>query len=143
MFVKNNPGAGYMNGELGKLIDVDKETKELIVEKDDGVTVRVGKEIFEKNQIEGKRGNITMKTTIQASNYPCILGAGVSIHKSQGLSISKLYIDLKNVFENSQLYVALSRASDPTHLIVKNFKPEYVKVNKRCLEFYKGLENNG
>jgi ATP-dependent exoDNAse (exonuclease V) alpha subunit len=137
MFVKNS--YDFVNGELGTLMEIDLEDKALIVQKDNGIQVRVYKDKFEKFVIDGYRGELKLKKTITATNYPIVLAAGVSIHKSQGLTIPKLYLDLERVFERSQLYVGVSRASDPKNLIIKNFHPSLVKVNKEILKWYRSL----
>lgn len=137
MFVKNS--AEYVNGELGTLIDIDLTDKTLKIQKDNGIVVTVGKELFEKVAIESTRGSLNLKTVIHISQYPVILSSGISIHKSQSLSIPKLYIDSSRVFENGQFYVAISRATSPDNLVINGFKPEYIKVNPRLLSYYRKL----
>lgn len=74
--------------------------------------------------------------TSSRSQIPLILAWAITIHKSQGQTIPRLYIDLERVFENGQAYVALSRCTDPSSLQVIGFKREIVKVDQKCLEYY-------
>ena len=49
---------------------------------------------------------------------PLQLAFGITIHKSQGMSIHNLIIETKEIFAPSQFYVALSRTINPKHLIL-------------------------
>eukprot|EP00522_Entomoneis_paludosa_P018170 CAMPEP_0172448096 /NCGR_PEP_ID=MMETSP1065-20121228/7183_1 /TAXON_ID=265537 /ORGANISM="Amphiprora paludosa, Strain CCMP125" /LENGTH=231 /DNA_ID=CAMNT_0013199497 /DNA_START=73 /DNA_END=768 /DNA_ORIENTATION=- len=67
---------------------------------------------------------------------PLKLAWAVTIHKSQGMTLDYVKVDLDGVFTEAQVYVALSRASDENGLELRNFNPRYVKADGRALAFY-------
>ena len=71
---------------------------------------------------------------------PLKLAWSLSIHKSQGQSITHLEVDLKKVFACGQAYVALSRSTGMDNLIVKGFTSKCVKVHPKVLKFYESFE---
>ena len=60
--------------------------------------------------------------------FPLQLAYALTIHKVQGLTLEKLTVDAKCIFQSGQLSVALSRVRDPENLAVINFS------KYRCLE---------
>eukprot|EP01133_Synstelium_polycarpum_P012907 gene12907-15161_t len=77
------------------------------------------------------------------SQVPLSLAWALSIHKSQGMSIDKLIIDLQGTFEYGQAYVALSRATSLEGLQLKSpLQPSQLKVSKEVVEFYKQMEQS-
>lgn len=67
------------------------------------------------------------------TQVPLTAGYAMSIHRSQGLTLDRVIVDLSHVFEDGQVYVALSRATglkglkiegDPRGLIVGNGNKE-------------------
>ena len=79
-------------------------------------------------------------TALQRTQLPIMLCWALSIHKAQGQTIPRLKVDLKNIFEAGQVYVALSRAVSKECLQVKNFNPRKIRSNDKVKEFYKSLE---
>lgn len=75
--------------------------------------------------------------------YPLKLAYALTIHKSQGLSIDFLEIDLKGCFAAGQAYVALSRATSFETLRVRNFNKRCVITSPVVKRFYSQLENGG
>ena len=57
----------------------------------------------------------------------------MTIHKSQGASITQLEIDCDGMFERGQFYVAISRATDPKQIRLKNFKGRPLVKNQVSL----------
>lgn len=96
------------------------------------ISVTLSPETWEST---GPTGNI-IATRIQ---IPLILAWAITIHKSQGKSIPRLYVDMAGIFEVGQAYVALSRCESPQNLQVVNYTPECVKVDTPCVEFYNTL----
>ncbi|OMH85967.1 ATP-dependent DNA helicase pfh1 [Zancudomyces culisetae] len=70
---------------------------------------------------------------------PLVLAWALSIHKSQGQTIDRVKVDLGNVFEKGQAYVALSRATSLDGLQILNFHPSKVFSHSKVLEFYARL----
>ena len=68
---------------------------------------------------------------------PLKLAWAVTIHKSQGLSIDSLEVDLTDCFAVGQAYTALSRArSTKGLLILGTFHPDCVKCDPKVHAFY-------
>lgn len=65
-----------------------------------------------------------------------------TVHKSQGLTISHLEVDMQRFFSPGQAYVALSRAMTLAHLVLINFRPAAIRSCPIALKFYEELEEN-
>lgn len=48
-----------------------------------------------------RRGQVVIATRKQ---IPLVLGWGITVHKSQGMSLSSLQVDLARVFESGQVH---------------------------------------
>ncbi|SMN20792.1 similar to Saccharomyces cerevisiae YHR031C RRM3 DNA helicase involved in rDNA replication and Ty1 transposition [Maudiozyma saulgeensis] len=80
------------------------------------------------------------KTGIERTQLPIMLCWALSIHKAQGQTIQRLKVDLKNIFEAGQVYVALSRAVSMDNLQVLNFNAKKIRSNDKVKQFYTTLE---
>lgn len=68
---------------------------------------------------------------------PLKLAWAISIHKSQGMALSKASCDLSNTFTYGQCYVALSRAQTLDSLYVTGEPPKHaVDVHPNVLQYY-------
>lgn len=67
---------------------------------------------------------------------PLRLAWSLSVHKSQGMTIPNLEINLKGVFEFGQAYVALSRGVSLDKLKLKDFSEKAFRAHPRVKEFY-------
>ncbi len=130
----------YFNGERGTVVKMEREC--LHVRKDDGRVVKLEKVGVSKNTWKEKsvKGLKEMVETpiFTLYQFPVQLAFAITIHKSQGMSISDLIIDTTEIFAPSQFYVALSRAISPHRLMVtqplKDWK--YLAfVHPKALEF--------
>lgn len=72
--------------------------------------------------------------------YPLKLAYALTVHKSQGLSIDYLHVDLKGAFSPGQAYVALSRATSFDTLRVTNFTKKCVITSEQVKNFYKKID---
>jgi ATP-dependent DNA helicase PIF1 len=71
------------------------------------------------------------------TQIPLKLAWAVTIHKSQGLSIDSLEVDLTDCFAEGQIYTALSRArSTKGLLILGTYHPDRVKCDPKVHAFY-------
>lgn len=87
-------------------------------------------------KIEDSDGNIIASR----KQLPLILAWALSIHKSQGQTLTKVKVDLKKIFEKGQAYVALSRAVSRDGLQVLNFNKNKILIDSKVIDFYKKLE---
>ncbi|KAF7339973.1 ATP-dependent DNA helicase PIF1 [Mycena venus] len=71
---------------------------------------------------------------------PLILAWALSVHKSQGQTLERVKVDLKQTFEKGQAYVAVSRATTMEHLQILNFHPSKVSAHPRVLQWYAEFE---
>lgn len=120
-----------INGACGKVIDISKEG--IDVEFDNGVFKTIKPEEFDYTK-DGK----LLARRIQ---YPLRLAYGITIHKSQGMTLDEVFIDFNRIFEYGQAYVALSRVKSITGLYLKGFTPQKIMTNPKIIEFYENLEN--
>lgn len=105
----------------------------------DGVTVR---DVL----MEPERWDITDENDqvlCYRRQLPLVLAWALSIHKSQGLTIPKVKVDLKKIFEKGQAYVALSRATSREGLQVLNFSKHKVQAHDIVEQYYKTLSTAG
>ena len=75
--------------------------------------------------------------------FPIKLGWAITIHKSQGMTIDYMQVDLMRCFAEGMAYVALSRARTYEGLRVQNWNPSVIKCNKDAFNFYMNLKNEG
>jgi hypothetical protein len=94
----------------------------IIIELETGETVYVEPHTWEmlKFVLDGGNQNVDSKTTGTFTQYPFKLAWAVTIHKAQGKTFDKVYIDLSSgTFAHGQLYVALSRCRTLEGLYLK------------------------
>jgi ATP-dependent DNA helicase PIF1 len=70
------------------------------------------------------------------TQYPLKLAWALTIHKSQGMSLDCVIIDIASVFEEGQAYVALSRVKSLDGLYILNMDPTKIIANKTVLEYF-------
>ncbi|KAL7436258.1 hypothetical protein ACHAXM_005212 [Skeletonema potamos] len=70
---------------------------------------------------------------------PLTLAWAISIHKSQGLTIERLLVNLVDCFAEGQAYVACSRGKDLESMTIENFKPTEIKTSEKVKKFYRSL----
>ena len=101
--------------------------------KADGSNLRrtIGREEFSMEQAG--------RVIASRSQLPLKLAWAISIHKSQGMSIDFLEVDLSGCFEYGQAYVALSRATSFEHLKIINFNKNMVKAHPKVISMYERL----
>jgi len=79
------------------------------------------------------------RTLASRTQIPLKLAWASTIHKAQGLTLDKVTVDLSNIFECGQAYVALSRAKNLRNLQVVGVSQKSFRCNPACLAFLERL----
>lgn len=122
----------FVNGDRGTLVRGDGGGGDLRVclERDDGREVDVKPKRFE---LRGGSNDVIATMT----QYPVKLSYAISIHKSQGMTLSRVRCDLRRCFADGQAYTALSRARTINGLsLARPLNPESVFAHRKCVAFY-------
>ncbi len=125
MFVKNNFDEGYVNGTLGKISAFDYEGPIVTLVNGKNIHVKLASWMIEE---EGKS-----KASI--SQYPLRLAWAITVHKSQGMSLDAIEVDLSKSFEKGMGYVALSRVRSLDGLSLLGINDMAVQVRNEVLDF--------
>ncbi len=130
MFVKNNFEQGYVNGTLGTVVDFDS-SKLPIIETVSGKRI-LASPIEWRIEEEGKM-------LAEIVQVPLRLAWAITVHKSQGMSLDAVEVDLSKSFEQGMGYVALSRVRSLDGLKLLGMNDVALQVNPEVLEFDKTL----
>lgn len=145
MFMKNDQGENrrFFNGKIGTItaitneevtIQCPNETEPIILTKVDWENIRYS--LSATNQIEE---DVIGKFT----QFPLRLAWAITIHKSQGLTFEKAIIDVSASFASGQMYVALSRCTTLSGLVLlSNLPTNSVAIHQSVLNFVSHIENN-
>jgi ATP-dependent DNA helicase PIF1 len=79
------------------------------------------------------------QVVMSMSQIPLKIAYAATIHKCQGATIDFVEVELKNIFEYSQGYVALSRVRSLEGLSIRNINFKKFKVHPKALRFYLNL----
>lgn len=121
---------GLINGSCGEIKSFNGNT--ITIKFDNGETADIPRHKFEYYYHD--------KIAAERTQYPLKLAYGITIHKSQGMTLDKLVVDCSRIFERGQAYVAMSRVKTLDGLYLRNFSKDKVMVDEKVAEFYSKLE---
>lgn len=121
---------GLINGACGVIQGFNQDT--ISIKFDNSIVSNIPKHKFEYYYNE--------RIVAERMQYPLKLAYGITIHKSQGMTLDRLVVDCARIFERGQSYVAMSRVKTLEGLYLKNFEPEKVLVDNRVAEFYENIK---
>lgn len=125
MFTKNQPEGGFVNGTLGIVKDFGP-FGEPVVETNSGMTFSVSPQSW-KIEEEGK-----VKAEIE--QLPLRLAWAITVHKSQGMSLDAVEVDLSKSFVKGMGYVALSRVRSLDGMKLLGFNDMSLEIDMEVLE---------
>lgn len=143
MLAKNSKGTkDFVNGDIGTITEISTDRVKVMIERSQSV---VEVPIAQWEQFDYKFNEETKKIEREVvgtySQLPIILGWAITIHRSQGLTLEKVHIDLgQGAFETGQTYVALSRCrSLATLSIARPVRSGDIKVDPQATAFYEAV----
>ena len=136
MCVKNNFEQGYVNGTLGVVISCGPGVAPIIrtaanPQFPDGRTITIEPAIWRIE--DGGR------VLAELEQYPLRLAWAITVHKSQGMSLDAVEVDLSKSFEPGMGYVALSRVRTLNGLTILGMNENALKVHPEVLEYDRHL----
>jgi ATP-dependent DNA helicase PIF1 len=149
MFLKNDPEGAYVNGTIGKVIELsfDKiivETVDDYLESKKLITLTPYTwEILKYTLTEDNKIDTAVIGAFK--QFPLRLAWAITIHKSQGKTFDRVIIDMGRggAFEFGQTYVALSRCRTLEGIVLKQpLSLRDIHVDNRVLEYYDKLKND-
>lgn len=140
MFVKNDPEKQYVNGTIGKIVELNGENVVVQVEEASGKKhkIDVSPADWEILRYKATADQLETETLGSFRQYPLKLAWAITIHKSQGKTFDKVLIDLGGgAFEHGQLYVALSRCRTLEGVVLRQpIRQQDIITDQRVVDFY-------
>jgi hypothetical protein len=131
MCTKNNQKEHFVNGTLGIVVGFDEFSGYPIIKNRNGRNIVIAPMdwVVEENG----------KIRAQITQVPLRLAWAITVHKSQGMSMDAAVMDLSQVFEYGQGYVALSRVRRLSGLYLLGINEHALRVHpdvlKKDIEF--------
>ncbi len=120
----------YVNGSLGTVCDMLEES--LRVRLLDGTMIDVELEKFSCLDGDGQE-------VLAAWNFPVTLAWATTIHKAQGASLDRMTVDLSQLWEPGQAYVALSRVRSADGLAIEQWNERGIRAEPLVTQLYNSL----
>lgn len=127
ILLKRLKAYGLVNGSRGFVTELHDNAA--TVKFDNGSTVKVERERFQ---------NSTASTVGHRQQLPLKLGWALTVHKSQGMTISNAEVHLDDAFSCGQAYVALSRLTGFAGLWIggRGISQHNIRAHPKALAFY-------
>lgn len=137
MFIKNDPERRFINGTLGEVRSIDKDS--IAVRLAESGTIIDVEPVEWQNiryQFDEESKEISSKQIGRFKQYPLKAAWAITVHKSQGLTFDKAIIDVHAAFSPGQAYVALSRCRTLDGLVLSSPVSASVFMRDNAVDAY-------
>lgn len=137
MFIKNDPERRFINGTLGEVKSIDKNS--IAVRLAESGTIIDVEPVEWQNiryQFDEESKEISSKQIGRFKQYPLKAAWAITVHKSQGLTFDKAIIDVHAAFSPGQAYVALSRCRTLDGLVLSSPVSASVFMRDNAVDVY-------
>ncbi len=120
----------FVNGSLGHVLEVTEDI--LRVRLFSGTDIEV--EPYKFSSLDGDGREV-----MAAWNFPVSLAWATTIHKAQGATLDRMIVDLHQLWEPGQAYVALSRVRSGSGLLIERWSPGSIRADALVTSLYDSL----
>ncbi len=137
MFIKNDPEQRFINGTLGEVKSIDKNSIAVRLA-ESGTVIDVEPMEWQniRYQFDEESKEISSKQIGRFKQYPLKAAWAITVHKSQGLTFDKAIIDVHAAFSPGQAYVALSRCRTLDGLVLSSPVSASVFMKDNAVDTY-------
>lgn len=137
MMITNHHENLWVNGTMGIVLGANPMKIELA----SGGIVYPEAFTWERYVHQNKGKKIERKVVAKMTQVPFKLAYASTIHKSQGLTLDYVDLDLSSCFTSGQAYVALSRVKTLNGLSLRGWDKSVVKADAKVKRFYSIITN--
>ena len=137
MFIKNDPERRFINGTLGEVKSIDRNSIAVRLA-ESGTVIDVEPMEWQniRYQFDEESKEISSKQIGRFKQYPLKAAWAMTVHKSQGLTFDKAIIDVHAAFSPGQAYVALSRCRTLDGLVLSSPVSASVFMRDNAVDAY-------
>ena len=137
MFIKNDSERRFINGTLGEVKSIDKNSIAVRLA-ESGTVIDVEPMEWQniRYQFDEESKEISSKQIGRFKQYPLKAAWAITVHKSQGLTFDKAIIDVHAAFSPGQAYVALSRCRTLDGLVLSSPVSASVFMRDNAVDAY-------
>lgn len=143
MFIKNDKDKRFFNGKIGTVAKIENDI--IYVQcKNEATAIELKKETWRniRYSLNKQTQRIDEDEIGSFTQFPLRLAWAITIHKSQGLTFEKAIIDAGASFAPGQVYVALSRCTCLSGIVLLSKINSGLQSDERILEFINATRNN-